>query len=62
MIVPMKKVSIVVLNKERKEALNTVKGDVADISVQIAEKLIGQSLDASAQQELIDSYLAKLGE
>ena len=28
----------------------------------IAEKLIGQSLDASAQQELIDSYLAKLGE
>lgn len=50
------------IEQERKEALNTVKGDVADISVQIAEKLIGQSLDASAQQELIDSYLAKLGE
>ena len=50
------------IEQERKEALNTLKGDVADISVQIAEKLIGQSLDASAQQELIDSYLAKLGE
>ena len=50
------------IEQERKEALNTVKGDVADISVQIAEKLIGQSLDASAQQELNDSYLAKLGE
>lgn len=50
------------IEQERKEALNTVKGNVADISVQIAEKLIGQSLDASAQQELIDSYLAKLGE
>ena len=50
------------IEQERKEALNTIKGDVVDISVQIAEKLIGQSLDASAQQELIDSYLAKLGE
>ncbi|MFC4651994.1 F0F1 ATP synthase subunit B [Lactococcus nasutitermitis] len=50
------------IEQERKEALNSVKGEVADISVKIAEKLIGQSLDANAQSELIDSYLAKLGE
>lgn len=50
------------IEQERKEALNSVKGEVANISVQIAEKLIGQSLDATAQSELIDSYLAKLGE
>ncbi|WP_370449759.1 F0F1 ATP synthase subunit B [Lactococcus kimchii] len=50
------------IEQERKEALNSVKGEVANISVQIAEKLIGQSLDANAQSELIDSYLAKLGE
>lgn len=50
------------IEQERKEALSSVKGDVADISVQIAEKLIGQSLDSQAQSELIDSYIAKLGE
>ncbi|MCL2676677.1 MAG: F0F1 ATP synthase subunit B [Streptococcaceae bacterium] len=50
------------IEQERKEALHSVKGDVADISVAIAEKLIGQSLDKSAQSQLIDSYLAKLGE
>jgi len=50
------------IDQERKEALSSVKGEVAGISVQIAEKLIGQSLDANAQSELIDSYLKKLGE
>lgn len=50
------------IEQERKEALASVKGDVANISVQIAEKLIGKSLDADSQSELIDSYLAKLGE
>lgn len=50
------------IEQERKEALSSVKGEVADISVQIAEKLIGQSLDKNAQADLIDSYLAKLGE
>lgn len=50
------------IDQERKEALSSVKGEVADISVRIAEKLIGQNLDADAQSELIDSYLAKLGD
>ena len=50
------------IEQERKEALSSVKGDVANISVQIAEKLIGQNLDASSQSDLIDNYLAKLGE
>lgn len=50
------------IEQERKEAINSVKGEVATISVQIAEKLIGQSLDATAQKELVDSYLAKLDE
>ncbi|MDR0300491.1 MAG: F0F1 ATP synthase subunit B [Streptococcaceae bacterium] len=47
---------------ERAAALKAVKGDVANISVQIAEKLIGKSLNAEAQSELIDSYLNKFGE
>lgn len=50
------------IEQERKEALSSVKGEVADISVQIAEKLIGKSLDVKSQSELIDSYLSKLGD
>lgn len=50
------------IEQERKEALGSVKGEVASISVQIAEKLIGQNLNADDQSALIDSYLSKLGE
>ena len=46
----------------KKEAISGIKGNVADISVKIAEKLIGETLDASAQSELINQYLEKLGE
>ena len=48
------------IEQERKEALSSVKGEVASISVQIAEKLIGQNLNAEDQSALIDSYLAQL--
>ncbi|GAB2026498.1 F0F1 ATP synthase subunit B [Lactovum odontotermitis] len=47
---------------ERDAAMKGVRNDVASISVQIAEKLIGKSLDADGQSELIDGYLAKLGD
>ena len=50
------------IEQERKDALESVKADVADISVKIAEKLLGKNLDAGAQSDLIDSYLSKLGE
>ncbi|GFH39691.1 F0F1 ATP synthase subunit B [Lactococcus insecticola] len=50
------------IEQSKKEAISGIKGDVADISVKIAEKLIGQSLDAKAQSSLIDSYLEKLGD
>ena len=50
------------IEQSKKEAISGIKGNVADISVKIAEKLIGQTLDASAQSDLIDQYLEKLGE
>ncbi|MFV0556891.1 MAG: F0F1 ATP synthase subunit B [Lactovum sp.] len=56
----MKEQATTEIELERQEALNSVKGQVADISVQIAEKLIGRSLDNQAQSDLIDSYLSKL--
>lgn len=50
------------IEQSKKEAISGIKGNVADISVKIAEKLIGETLDASAQSELINQYLEKLGE
>ncbi|MDR0199846.1 MAG: F0F1 ATP synthase subunit B [Streptococcaceae bacterium] len=50
------------IEQERKEALGSVKSDVANISVQIAEKLIGKNLSADDQSALIDEYIAKLGD
>ncbi len=47
-------------NKE--EALNSIKGDVADLTVNLASKLLSQQLDAEAQRQLIDRYLDELGE
>ena len=50
------------IEQSKKEAISGIKGSVADISVKNAEKLIGQSLDATSQTELIDSYLEKMGD
>ena len=47
-------------NKE--EALNSIKGDVADLTVNLASKLLSQQLDAEGQRQLIDRYLDELGE
>ena len=39
-----------------------VKGEVADLTVLLAEKVMKQNLDAKAQSDLIDSYLDQLGD
>ncbi|ERL66421.1 AtpF [Schleiferilactobacillus shenzhenensis LY-73] len=44
----------------RQDALAHAKDDIADLSVQIASKLINKELDASAHQQLIDSYIKGL--
>ncbi|WEV44722.1 F0F1 ATP synthase subunit B [Streptococcaceae bacterium ESL0687] len=49
------------ISREHDEALLNVKGEIADISVRLAEKLIGNSLDEKSQSGLIDAYLEKLG-
>ena len=44
------------------EALNSIKGDVADLTVNLASKILGQQLDQEAHKELIDRYIDKLGD
>ena len=53
-------------NKEiaqtKAEALNSIKGDVADLTVNLASKILGQQLDQEAHKELIDRYIDTLGD
>ena len=44
------------------EAMNSIKGDVADLTVKLASKILGQKLDQEAHKELIDRYIDKLGD
>ena len=48
--------------RKEAEALSSVKGDVADLTVLLAEKIMTANLDKEAQSNLIDSYLDKLGD
>ena len=48
--------------QSRVEALAGIKGEVADLTVLLAEKVMKQNLDAKAQSDLIESYLDQLGD
>lgn len=48
--------------QNKAEALQSVKGDVADLTISLAEKIISQNLDSQAHKALIDQYIDQLGE
>ena len=48
--------------QNKAEALQSVKGEVADLTVSLAGKIIPQNLDGHAHKELIDQYIDQLGE
>ena len=47
-------------DQARRDALNGAKDDVANLSIEIASKLIQKELKADDQKELIDSYIEGL--
>ena len=48
--------------REKKKALNDAKDEISVIALEIAGKVVGQSLDAARQKKLVDSFLEELGE
>ena len=44
------------------QQLRQVKTEMSDLTVLLAEKIMGANLDKAAQSQLIDSYLDDLGE
>ncbi|MGK0550774.1 F0F1 ATP synthase subunit B [Enterococcus faecalis] len=49
------------ISQERDEALSSVKSDVADLSLQIAAKILNKELTPDAHETLINSYIESLG-
>lgn len=48
--------------REKAKALNDAKDEISSIALQIAGKVIGESMDGEKQQKLVDNFLAELGE
>ena len=50
------------ISQNKEEAMNSIKGDVADLTVNLAGKLLSQQLDSEGHHQLIDRYLNELGD
>lgn len=48
--------------REKAKALNDAKDEISSIALEIAGKVIGESMDDEKQQKLVDNFLAELGE
>lgn len=49
------------IESEKKQALSKLQGSVADLSVSIAGRLIGEGLNEEGHRKLIEKYLAEVG-
>jgi F-type H+-transporting ATPase subunit b len=45
------------IEQERQRTVQELQGSIADLSIELAERVVGKSLDAPAQRELVDSYI-----
>ena len=50
------------ISQNKEEAMNSIKGDVADLTVNLAGKLLSQQLDSEGHRQLIDRHLNELGD
>jgi F-type H+-transporting ATPase subunit b len=48
--------------QEKKKAVAEAKGEISDLAVEIAEKVIGKALDDAEQKRLVDSFIDELGD
>ena len=45
------------IEQQRQEAMSGIKNDVAELSIEIASKIIQKELNAEDQKALVDSYI-----
>ena len=49
------------LDAEKERAMGTMRREVAGLSLDVAEKLVGRNLDRQGQQSLVDRFIDELG-
>ena len=45
---------------ERERAVGAIRHEVASLSLDVAQRVVGESVDAAAQKKLVDRYIAEL--
>jgi F-type H+-transporting ATPase subunit b len=45
---------------ERDRTIRELQQQIADLSIELAEKVVGRSIDAGAQKELVDAYIKEV--
>ena len=48
------------IEAERNRTVQELKGTIADLSIELAEKVVGRSLDDKSQRELVDNYISEV--
>ena len=50
------------IRQERRKVFNEMKTEISDIAIEIAEKVTEKEIDSDKHRELIDSFIAQIGE
>lgn len=50
------------LERDKRKAMNEARDDIAEMAVDVAEKLIGERLSDSADEKLIESIIDRIGD
>ncbi|HYI45309.1 MAG TPA: F0F1 ATP synthase subunit B, partial [Actinomycetota bacterium] len=48
------------LANERNRTVQELQGQIADLSIELAEKVVGRSIDASSHKEMVDAYIKEV--
>jgi F-type H+-transporting ATPase subunit b len=49
------------IEAERNRTVQELRGQIAQLSIDLAEKVVGRSLDGEAQRDLVDAYISEVG-
>ena len=49
------------IDAERSRTVQELQGTIADLSIELAEKVVGRSLDAESQRDMVDAYIREVG-
>jgi F-type H+-transporting ATPase subunit b len=48
------------IQAERQRTIQELQSQIADLSIELAEKVVGRSLDGGSQRELVDAYIKEV--